>query len=474
MDLRDYLRMLARNWLLILLLLVVGVGAGGAYALVQKPVYEATATAFVSASAGDSLSELSAGAGYLELAVKGYASISTTAYVLRPVIAHEGLDISPADLAAQVTAVAGDQEAVLQITVKDSSPARAAQIANAITSQLAVAVVDLTPNGSTTGTSSAVKLTPVDPAIPPTSTAGLKPWLIVALGGAAGLVVAVLIGLLRELLDTRIRSREDLARVTDAPFLGATARNAGGRSRRLIVRDAAESPGAEEYRTIRTNLRFVQLDQSRRSVVVTSANEREGKSTAAANLALAVGGLGDRVLLIDADLRRPILATIFGLDGGVGLSDVVIGDVQIEDAVQHIAAGGIDLLPAGSIPPNPNELLQSHGIDELLGRLHEQYDLIVIDSPPLLAVSDAVVLSSRVGGALVIAAAGRARRGQLDQALESLARAEARVLGVVLTMLPRRSGTPYGYGVGAANASNAKRNSRKSAARRALAAEHGA
>ena len=471
MELRDYFRMLGRSWWLILVLAVVGGGAGGAYAVVQPPVYQASAKAFISASAGTSLSDLSSGASYLSEAVKGYADIARTAYVLNPVIASEGLQTTPAALAQDVTTTPGDQEAVLQVTVTDGSAARAARIANAITAQLATAVVDLTPTGGTAATtSSAVKLTPVDPAIVPTSPSSPKPALTIALGAIAGLVLAVLIGLLRELLDTRVRGQEDVARVTDAALLGTTARSARVRERPLILRDAATSLQAEEYRTIRTNLRFVQLDDERRSVVVTSSKEREGKSTAAANLALAVAGLGERVLLMDADLRRPTLATLFGVDGAIGLSDVVIGDVSLDDAIQPLAAGNIDLLPAGTIPPNPNELLQSRSMDQLLDRLHARYDLIVIDTPPVLAVSDAAVLSTRAGGALVIAAAGRARRGQLTQAFDALDRAGVHILGVILTMVPSRGRTPYGYGL----QTTPQTKSSRAAERRTLATEHGA
>lgn len=447
MELRDYLRMLARTWALIVGLAVLGAALGGAYAALQRPVYQSTAKAFVSTPSGQSLADLSAGAGYLQVAVKGYADIATTAYVLRPVIRGLALATTPAALAERVEVTAGDQEPVLQITVSDADASRAARIANAVTAQLSQAVVDITPTGSGATATGAVKLTPVDPALPASTPVSPRPLLAVLAGLVAGIVVAVLIGLLRELFDTRVRGRDDLERVTDAPLLGTTARSASVREHPLILRDAETSPLAEDYRTIRTNLRFVQLDEANRSIVVTSSDEREGKSTAASNLALAVARLGVKVLLVDADLRRPTLSTVFGVDGAIGLSDVVIGAVEFEQAVQHVDDGKLHLLPAGSVPPNPNELVQSASMDELLLRLRDEYELVIFDSPPLLAVSDAAVLSTRAGGALVVAAAGRSRRGRLRQALEVLDRADARVLGLVLTMVPGRASTAYGYGL---------------------------
>ncbi len=446
MDFRDYIRMLSRTWALIVGLAVIGAAAGGGYAALQRPVYESTAKAFVSTQSGQSLADLSAGAGYLQVALKGYADIATTSYVLTPVIRGLKLDTTPALLAEQVSVTAATDSAILEVTVSDSSPQRAKQIADAITAQLSQAVVDLTPVGAT-ASRSVVKLTRVDPALVPTSPAGIKPALAILIGALAGIVLAVLIGLLREVLDTRVRGKEDLERVTEAPLLGTTARNARGSDGLLVLRDAESSTQAEDYRTIRTNLRFVQLDAANRSIVVTSSDEREGKSTTAANLALAVAHLGQRVLLIDADLRRPTLATLFGVDGSIGLSDVVIGDATPEQGVQRVDAGRLDLLAAGAVPPNPNELLQSASMDALLADLRTRYDLIVIDSPPLIAVSDATVLAAKAGGAIIVAAAGRSRRGRIRQALESLERADARILGVVLTMVPGKAATAYGYGL---------------------------
>lgn len=450
MEFRDYIRMLTRSWALIVGLAVLGAAAGGAYAALQRPVYQSTAEAFVSTPSGQSLADLSAGAGYLQIAMKGYATIATSAYVLSPVIADIDLDTTPAKLAEQVEVTASADRPILTVTVSDSNATRAKQVADAITAQLSQAVIDLTPAGATAGAGGVVKLTRVDPALVADSPTSPKPILAILVGALAGIVLAIVIALLRELLDSRVRSSEDLERVTDAPLLGTTTRSSRGNDRSLVIRDAEGSTQAEDYRTIRTNLRFVQLDAAHRSVVVTSSGEREGKSTTAANLALAVARLGQRVLLVDADLRRPTLATMFGLDGSLGLADVLIGDVELDGAVQLVDAGRLGLLPAGAVPPNPNELLQSHAMDDLLARIQNEYDLIIIDSPPLLAVSDAAVLSTRTSGAIVVAAAGRTRRGQIRQALEALDRVEARTLGLIITMVPRKGSTAYGYGLQAA------------------------
>jgi capsular exopolysaccharide synthesis family protein len=375
-------------------------------------------------------------------------------YVLKPVIAGLKLDTTPAELASRIATTTNGTTAILEVTATDASPSRAIAIANAVAKQLSVAAVSLTPEsavtgGASTATSASIKLTVVNPAVAPATSTAPSRLLLLAGGAAAGLVLAVLIGLLRELLDTRVRTAEDVERVTELPLLGMIRRDNDVARHPLPVLDAARSPQAESFRTLRTNLRYVELDEVARSLVITSSIESEGKSTTCANLALAAAGLGQRVLLVDADLRRPAIGGLFGIDDTIGLSDVLIGQVTLDEAVQEVARSGLRVLPAGAVPPNPNELLQSRAMTELIGQLHEQYDLVVFDTPPLLPVSDAAVLGVQVGGVAVVAASGRVQRAQLEAALRSLERVNARVVGAIVTMVPRRGPDAYGYGYGA-------------------------
>lgn len=451
MELRDYLRALRRSWLLMIVLAVIGAAGGFAYSALQTPTYAATAQTYVSAKSADSLGDAAAGVTYVQEAVAGYAQIATTSYVLKPVITGLKLDSTPADLASAITTTTSGTTAVLEITATDPSPSRAIAIANAVAKQLSVAAVALTPGtgtGTTAASAAGIKLTVVNPAVAPATSTG--PSRILVIGGAAlgGLVLAVLIGLLRELVDTRVRTPEDVERVTDLPLLGMIRHDGNVLRHPLPVLDAARSTQAEAFRTLRTNLRYVELDDVAKSVVVTSSIESEGKSTTAANLALAAASLGTKVLLVDADLRRPAVGGLFGIDESIGLSDVLIGQVSLRDAVQEVARSGLEVLPAGAVPPNPNELLQSHAMADLLDRLHEEYDLVVFDTPPLLPVSDAAVLGVQTGGVALVAASGQVHRAQLDAALRSLERVNARVVGVVVTMVPRRGPDSYGYGYG--------------------------
>ena len=162
--------------------------------------------------------------------------------------------------------------------------------------------------------------------------------------------------------------------------------------------------------------------------MISSSIPGEGKSTIAINLAVSLADAGARVILVDADLRRPSIAEYLGIEGGVGLTTVLIGRAEVEDVVQPLGRTSLDLLPAGQIPPNPSELLGSMAMADLLERLSASYDMVLLDSPPLLPVTDAVVLSNLAGGALVVVGVDRIHRPQLQQSLESLETAGAHIV----------------------------------------------
>lgn len=214
---------------------------------------------------------------------------------------------------------------------------------------------------------------------------------------------------------------------------------------RLTMRD---SPRAEAFRTIRTNLQYVDVDNPPKAVVVTSSMPGEGKSTTACNLAIAIAQGGARVLLLEADLRRPRVAEYLQVDGSRGLTDVLVGRLPLPQSVIRWQRGLLDLLPAGTIPPNPSELLGSRHMASMVQELRKRYDMIIIDAPPLLPITDAAILSTIVDGAILVARHGVTRRDQLHSAAEALHQVNAPVLGTVLNFVPARKGRAYGYGYG--------------------------
>ena len=444
-ELRDYIRILQKSWMLIVILLAVGAGAASVVSITQTPIYSSSAKVFVSTSGGSTVSDLQQGNTFTQQRVKTYADLATTPIVLLPVIADLGLDVSSDALAARVTASAPLDTTLIEISVKSVDPALAAQIATAVSESLTSVVEKIETSSSANGVS-AVKLTlvqhaevsqgPISPNVP----------LNIVLGGLIGLVIGIALAVLRETLDNRIRNERDVEAITDVPILGGIVFDAKAGERPLIVHDDPRSPRAESFRTLRTNLQFLDVGRENRSFVITSSIQSEGKSTSAANLAIALADAGSRVLLVDADLRRPKVHEYLGLEGAVGLTDLLIGRAEPEDVIQPWGRADLFVLPAGKIPPNPSELLGSEAMLRLIKEFNKAFDVVLFDSAPLLPVTDAAILARTVGGTIVVCAAGRTHKNQLKGAFSALSNVDAPVSGVVLTMLPTKGPDAYGYG----------------------------
>nr|WP_227589914.1 polysaccharide biosynthesis tyrosine autokinase [Demequina pelophila] len=443
-ELQDYLRLLRKNLILIAMLTVLGGGAGLTYSLVATPEYSASAKVFVSTSGSSTVSELAQGNSFTQARVKTYADLITTASVLQPTIDALSIDRSVASLRGHLSASTPLNTSVINVTVTDSDPDFAAALATEASNQLIAVVEDIETTDATAG--SPVALTMVQEAEVPTAPVAPKKTLNVALGLLLGLALGVGVALLRTTLDTRIRNERDLERIIDAPVLGGIVFDPKAKERPLLIHADARSPRSESFRTLRTNLQFLDADRASRSFVFTSSIPAEGKSTTAANLAIALADAGAKVLLVGSDLRRPKVGSYMGVESGTGLTDVLIGRLSVDDAIQRWGRTDLHLLPAGTIPPNPSELLGSALMANLVEDLGSRFDVVLYDAPPLLPVTDAAILARMVGGAIVIVASGRTHANQLDAACQALETAGAPVSGLVLTMLPTRGADAYGYG----------------------------
>ena len=270
------------------------------------------------------------------------------------------------------------------------------------------------------------------------------------------LVVGLLIGLgaafLIDYLDTSIRDDDDLVRATGLPVLASVPMLPGKQlpdARHLTSRDQPSSPSAEAFRSLHTSLRFMALERPIRTLLVTSARPGDGKTTIAANLAYAAARSGDRVLLIDCDLRKPQAHLLFAFPNEIGFTSVLLGEATIRQ-VAHLVpdAEALAVVTAGPQPPNPSELLAGECTQKSLKRLSEAVavDLVVIDSPPVLPVSDPVVLAPLVDGVVVVASANTTARRQLQKSIERLAQVDAPMLGTVLNRHDPLVSGDYSYG----------------------------
>jgi len=430
----------------VLLLSLLGAGVGSALA---TRTYTSTAGLYFSVRTVGGVDDLAVAATFSQAQLASYATLATTPEVLRPVADRLDIDGGVDALAGQVSVTALDGTVVLDVAVTDTDPARAARIANAVADQVIRVVEDLSP-ATAESDQSAVEVTVVTPAAVPTSPSSPNVLLNMAAGAVLGLGLGVLLALAREALDTRVRAAEDVAELTRRPVLGSLATEPR-RSRGVLMETAPHSPQAEAYRQLRTNLQFLDVggrreeaDGGHRVLTVSSSLAAEGKSTVAVNLAVALAETSARVLLVDADLRRPSVAKVLGLEGAAGLTTVLLGQAEVADVVQDWGTAGLQVLTSGPLPPNPSELLGSVGMRRLIAELRTDYDYVILDSAPLLPVADSAVLAGLVDGTLLLVNVTRVRRHQLAESLRNLAQVEAPVLGVVLNQVPRDERS-YGY-----------------------------
>jgi capsular exopolysaccharide synthesis family protein len=205
---------------------------------------------------------------------------------------------------------------------------------------------------------------------------------------------------------------------------------------------------AEAFRTMRTNLQFDDVDHELGSVVITSSIAGEGKSTTCCNLAISLAQAGTRVILVEADLRRPKVADYMGLEGAIGLTNVLVGNLHIDDALQAWGNGNLHVLASGQLPPNPSELLGSQQMEHLLRELEGRADIVLIDAPPILPVTDAAVLSVMTSGVVMVVSAEKTRRDQVKRAASGITGVGGVILGTVFNKVPKRGAESYGYGYG--------------------------
>ncbi|WP_290056356.1 polysaccharide biosynthesis tyrosine autokinase [Amycolatopsis solani] len=440
MELAEYLHALKIRWRVMAAGVLLGLLAAVGFLLFTPPQYAANSQLFVSTRQGDDGTELYSGGSFGQQRVKSYAQVVTTPRVLDPVIAQLRLPGTADQLAERVTVGAPLDTVLVDIAVRDSDPARAAATADAIGDSLIRVVTQLE---STVGQRSPVTVSfvrrasvpadPVFPSLPLSLGAGLLAGLLAGVAGA----------LVRQAVDTRVRGEADLPKDAGGAVLGEIPFDRQADQSPTLLR-SRQSARAEAFRKLRTNLQFVSAVGELRSIVVTSAVPAEGKSTTAVNLALTLVDSGLRVVVVDADLRQSRIAHYLGLVDTVGLTTVLLDRVGVDEALQRWG-GDLHVLTAGELPPNPSELLGSPAMDQVLKDLEARFDLVVIDSPPLLPVTDAALLAKRATGALLVTAVGRTRRDQADRAVRALGTIGARLIGIVLNRVPAGSSGAAGH-----------------------------
>jgi capsular exopolysaccharide synthesis family protein len=446
-ELRDYWNTIRRRWVSVAVCFLLALAVAGAITWQMTPQYESRAQLFISTSESDTSTAYQGGL-YATQRVASYAElVNESRQLAERVSSSLGGELDPDELQGQVTATVKPETVILELAVVDPDGEQARDIAQAYAEGLSELVSDLeTPPGRDVAP---IKATIVDNAQISSEPVSPQPLRNLGLAAVLGLLLGVALAVARELLDTSVSSADDVADVTDAPILGNihSDTSAVGQPPAAVLR--SPTPWSEAFRVLRTNMQYVEVDHDRRVFVVSSSLPAEGKSTTAVNLAITLALAKQRVVLIDCDLRRPLVAERLDLDDAVGTTSVLIGQVSLDDALQEHRGSGLTVLTAGPVPPNPSELLQSIAMEKLLHELREQYDVVLLDAPPLLPVTDAALLAAQADGAIVVVRHGRTSREQLRHALDRVEAVDAKIAGVVMNQTPaKKASAGYGYGYG--------------------------
>jgi capsular exopolysaccharide synthesis family protein len=423
MNLNDYVRVLRRRWRLLGLVVLAAVaGAAGAAAL-QTPEYQATTVLVMTTTTGSVEPGMQATTAAQAATI---AQFMGTEPVTEAAVAAAASSDLPARFPAGISATADGATPFITLTVTDSDPRWAQAVANAYAEATPAALEPIDPAVAAT----AEQVTPLSPAALPGAPSN-PDWIrYLSLGLLLGLAFGVGIVALRESLDLQVRDPDDVSRTVDLPLLGAIPLLHAKET--LPIRSSPRSPRAEAYRAVLAGLLNARKDGLPRALVVTSASSGEGVTTLTTNLALSIAGSGLRVTLVDGNLRAPRVAEVFGLENTAGLTDVISGRLDPAEALHTVPGTSLRILPAGSTIGGPVDQLTSPRTAEVLHMLEQDCDVLIIDTPPVLPVADALFLAPHATAVLLVARLGTTTRDRLRRARDAVRKVDVPILGVVV------------------------------------------
>ncbi|MFM8857483.1 MAG: polysaccharide biosynthesis tyrosine autokinase [Actinomycetota bacterium] len=443
MNLQDFIKLLRTRWVTVAVTTAILLLVATLYTLIKTPLYEASTRLFVSTTTGKSVTDAYQGSRFSQERVLSYTELLTGESLAQRTIDKLDLDESSEVLRSRVKATAKPDTVLVDVKVLDKSPVRARDIANALSDEFVEMVRQLeTPRPGADPDARVIveqrASIPTKPSVPDRARA-------IAAGLAAGLILGLGLALIRDRLDNTVKRTETLEEITGVGLVGSIPLDKDRRKDTAITFENNNSGIAEAFRKLRTNLQFLNVDNPPRTIVITSSTPAEGKSTTAINIALALAEAEKNVVLVDGDMRRPSVDKYLGLVGSVGFSTVLSGAAPLSEVLQTTKFPNLTVLTAGTSPPNPSELLSSLAAKNVLAELRAQFDYVIIDSSPLLAVTDGAILATNADGALIMARFGETKREQLAHAVGILESVGASLLGAVFTITPQRGHSYYSY-----------------------------
>ncbi len=446
MDLRNFLQLLRDHWLLIGAVTALAVVGSAIMTARITPQYASSVTFYVSSQANVSNDPVGAyeGALFSQQEAQSYADLLDGPLVAAAVVRQLRLTVPAAKVSGQISARLIPQTVLLTATVTNPSPRQAQRIANAVGAAF-VQLVSTLERPVQKGPS-LVKVTVVAPATLPAVPVSPQPLRNAGLALGLGLLVGTGLAAAHRSLDTTVKSADQLGQVTAGkPVIGTVPFDHAARKHPLAANDQPFGRRAEAYRQIRAGLQFIDVDVPHKVLMFTSALPEEGKSSTVCNLAITTALSGKRVIVVEADLRRPRAAGYLGLPGGSGLTSVLAGTAKLGDAVQQWGDDMFAVLTSGPAAPNPSELLGSQRMSSLLEQLRGSYDTVLVDAPPVLPFADALATGPACDGCILVVRYGKTRADHVRRAGEALAGVRVPLLGSVLTMTPGGRDRGYGY-----------------------------
>lgn len=440
MTILDFVRLLRVNAKYLLIGLLLGALLGFGYSLTQPKVYASSASGFVTVGESTGISDVISGSTVAKDKANSYLALVSSGPVAEEILKENpNIGMSPAEIKGNLTASLASDSALIKVQATGSTPEAAQTLANTSLTATAKVVNDL--EGST-----AVRVVPLEDATLPSGPSSPNFKINTLVGALTGLLLVFAIVFLRRSLDVKVRTRDDVTKATAAGILG-TLPDTEMLKEENLLKNQDDHVSQEAVRQLRTNLRFVNVDNPPKSVIITSSDPGEGKSTVSTSLARSLAHSGQPTILIDADLRRPTIGKKFGIDSKVGLTQVLAGQIELSEAVRQFEDTQLFILPAGRIPPNPSELLGSDKMRQLIKELSTEF-MVIVDVPPLLPVTDASLLSSAVDGVILVATVGKTRKEHLEEASNMLTKVRAKLIGVVINRTPLKGlgGNYYGFG----------------------------
>lgn len=432
-ELREYIYMIRRKLWLVALITFLSVAISGLVSIyILEPEYETFTTLMLSKpNTGTGVNEAIQYNDLLlnQKLVATYEQIAKSRLISNEVIKNLGLDLTPEQLGMKVNVSLIKDTEIIKIVANDKNPVLATNIANETAEVFKNNIANIMKIEN---------VQVIDKAEVPKSPAKPKPMLNMSIAGVLGIMISLLLVFILEYMDNTIKTPSDIEKYLDIPVIGMMPK-----SLEPSIHNNPKTPTAEAYRILRTNIQFTNIDNDIKSIVVTSSGPSEGKSTVVSNLAIAMAQVDKKVLLVDADLRKPRIHKIFDLLNFSGLTTVLSENLDYKAIKMSTEIGGLDILTSGPIPPNPAELLGSLRMKEFLEKAKEDYDVVLLDTPPVGIVTDAAVLATKCHGVILVCAVNQTIIRVFIKGKELLQKVNANTLGIVMNKIPLKKSGYY-------------------------------